>query len=171
MTRKNETFLGCEVLPLTLKTVARLRFVTSEFERWDPPAKAAGGAPAETAKAKTKAKAEGLALEEEGLDVDGDVAGGPVLGADDFAFDAALAVDEIGFGEAGSAVIGCDGFGVVAESGEDDAIIFEEGLVGLRVIVDGDAENDAAFGSDFGLELIEGRSFVDAGRAPGGPEI
>lgn len=112
-----------------------------------------------------------LALEEEGLDVDGDVAGGPILGADDFAFDAALTVDEIGFGEAGSAVIGSDGFGIVAERGEDHAIIFEEGLVGLGVVVDGDAENDAAFGSNFGLELIERGGFVDAGRAPSGPEI
>src|ERR1700733_9914241 len=136
-----------------------------------PTCKSGRRAPADTAKAKTKAKAEALALEEEGLDVDGDVPGGPVLGADDFAFDAALAIDEIGFGEAGSAVIGCDCFGIVAEGGEDDAIIFEEGLVGLRVIVDGDAENDAAFRSDFGLELIERGSFVDAGRAPGGPEI
>lgn len=105
------------------------------------------------------------------MDVDGDVAGGPILGADDFAFDAALAIDEISFGEAGSAVVCGDGFGIVAESGEGDAVVFEEGLVGLGIVVNGDAEDYAALRRDFGLKLIERRSFVDAGRAPSGPEI
>jgi len=96
---------------------------------------------------------------------------GPVLWADDLAVDAALAVDDIGFWIHGGAIRESDFFRRVAEGGEPDIVGLQEIVVGALIIVQANAQDRSAERTDALLQLIERRRFLDAGRAPGGPEI
>lgn len=112
-----------------------------------------------------------LFLGEEGVEVGEHGGAGPVLGADDLAIDAAVATDDVGIGIHGGAVGEGDGLGRIAEGGEIDIVVLQEFLVNVRIFVDADAENGAATRLDLLLELVQCGRFVDAGRAPSGPEI
>src|SRR5208282_3937292 len=107
----------------------------------------------------------------DGIEVGRHFRAGPILGADDFAVDAALAVDHVGFWVHGGAVVDGDLLGGVAESGKGEGVGFEEGIVGGGVVVHADADDGGAEGGDALLEGVEGGGFVNARGAPGGPEI
>ena len=79
--------------------------------------------------------------------------------------------DHVSVGIHGGAVGERDLFGGVAIGGESDVVGVKEIFVGLRVVVDADAEDGAAERRDAVLQLVQGLRFFDAGRAPGGPEI
>jgi len=96
---------------------------------------------------------------------------GPVLGADDFAVEFAVAGNDVGFGDHYGAVFDGGFLGRLAGVGIVDVVGEEELVVGGSVFVLGDAEDGAAERGDFILEGDEGVGFVHAGRAPGGPEI
>jgi hypothetical protein len=95
-----------------------------------------------------------------------------LLGADDFAGDFAVAVDDVGFGDHGGAVVVFDllhrGVGVGYET---YLLIEEELFVGGMVVVDAYAQDHAVARSDVLFEVVEGRGLFDAGWAPAGPEI
>lgn len=59
----------------------------------------------------------------------------------------------------------------VADGEEVDFVVGEETVIGVAVDVDTDAHDGDTFVLETLLELDEGRHFLDAGRAPGGPEI
>ena len=95
-----------------------------------------------------------------------------MLGADDFAGDFAVAVDDVGFGDHGGAVVVFDFFHCgVREGYETYLLIQEELFVGGMVVVDAYAQDHAIARGDVLFEVVEGGSFFDAGRAPAGPEI
>ncbi len=107
----------------------------------------------------------------EGENVIDEFVAGPVLRAHDFAGDAAIGADNVGFGPHLGAVGGGDILGGIAESGEDYFVLLEKLFVGGGVFVNADAEDSGAARLDAELERVEGSDFVDAGRAPGSPEI
>ena len=103
------------------------------------------------------------------VEVVDDLGAGPVLGAYEFAADDALAVDDVGLGDLGGAVHGVDAGGGVADGEEIDLVLDEEALVdvGVFVLRDGD---DGDLGK-LALHGEEAGEFLDAGGAPGGPEV
>jgi hypothetical protein len=108
---------------------------------------------------------------DDGIEVGDHFGAGPILGADDFAINAAIGIDDVSFGIHGGAVVEGDLLGGVAVVGEGDLVGFEEILVGGLVVVNADAEDGGAERGDAALEGVEGGGFIHAGRAPSGPEI
>ena len=94
---------------------------------------------------------------------------GPVGVAYDFASDDARAIDDVGFGPALCVVELCGGLIRIADGGEVDVMAGKKAAVGGRVLVDADRQ-DGEFGVVV-LKLEERRHLLDAGRAPGGPEV
>ena len=95
---------------------------------------------------------------------------GPILSADEFAADHAVAVDDVGFGRA-RGVEGVIGLLREIEDGGDssDVVIGEVLAVGAGVGVEADGEDDDV--GHAALQVDEGREFFKAGRTPAGPEI
>jgi len=91
---------------------------------------------------------------DDGVEVGEHVGAGPVLGTDDFAVDAAVAVDDVGFGVHGGAVVERDLLGGVAVGGEADLVSAEKIVVGGLVVVNADAEDGGALGRDAALEGV-----------------
>ena len=98
-----------------------------------------------------------------------DFGAGPVLGGDEFAADVSLAVDDIGFRDLCGAVEGVDAAFLVADGDEVYVMLYEEALVDVGVLVDGDGY-DGKLGHFF-LEVEEAGELFDAGGAVGGPEV
>lgn len=98
-----------------------------------------------------------------------DFGAGPVLGGDEFAADVSLAVDDIGFRDLCGAVEGVDAAFLVADGDEVYVMLYEEALVDVGVLVDGDGY-DGKLGHFF-LEVKEAGELFDAGGAVGGPEV
>ena len=93
--------------------------------------------------------------------------------ADDFAFDAAVAVDDVSFGIGTGAVVECDVFGSVQVRWEIDVKRGQKAVVtGLR-FVDArvHAQDHATKRRNVLLKLIQRRRFVAAGITPTRPEI
>jgi len=117
-----------------------------------------------------------LILGEKGVEVGAHFGGVPLLEADDFAGDFAVAVDYVGFGEKRGAVgegDGGDAFlgGGVTIGGKGYALVDEEFGEGEGVFVSGDAEDEGIARLNVFLQAIEGGGFLYAGWAPAGPEI
>ena len=72
--------------------------------------------------------------------------GGPVDGADEFAAEDALAVDDVGFGPAGGAVRGGYFLFGITDGHEIYAVQFEKAVVSVAVNVDAYAQNHNSFG-------------------------
>jgi hypothetical protein len=108
---------------------------------------------------------------EEGIEVLRHFGRGPILGTDDLAVNVAGAVNDIGIGVHAGAVIEGSLAGGIHGSGEGDVVSFKKVGIGGLVVIDADAENCAAARSDLLLQLNERGCFVNAGRAPSGPEI
>ncbi len=104
------------------------------------------------------------------LQVTEDFGGRPVLGADEFATDDAVAIDDVGFGRAGSVkgVVGL--IGGVVDNGHIVEVVIDEVLtvVGGRS-VKGDSDNDEV--GDALLELLHRGPLRGAVGTPAGPEI
>ena len=113
----------------------------------------------------------GLGLAEDGVEVGGHFGRVPILGADDFAGDLAVAIDDVGFRVHHGAVIESRFLGRVAGGWVVNAVILEEFAVGGLVFIDADAENNAITRGDALLKLDERGRFLNARRAPSGPEI
>lgn len=95
-----------------------------------------------------------------------------MLGADDFAGDFAVAVDDVGFGDHGGAVVVFDFLhGGVGVGEEADLLVLQEFLVGREIVVDAYAQDHGVARGDVLFEMVEGGGFLDAGWAPAGPEI
>ena len=99
-----------------------------------------------------------------------------MLEADDFAGDFAMAVDDVRFGDHGGAVGLGDGGAVffgggIAIGGEADVLVLEEFSVGGVVFVGRNAQDQGVTRGDVPLETLQGGGFLDAGLAPGAPEI
>jgi hypothetical protein len=107
----------------------------------------------------------------QGEDVIYELVAGPVLRAYDFAGDAAIGANDVGFGPEFCAVGGGDVLGGIAESGEDYFVLAQKFFVGGGIFINADAENRGAARLNAGLQRIERCDFVDARRAPGSPEI
>jgi len=105
----------------------------------------------------------------EAIDEGADLGVRPVGVAYDLAADDALAVNDIGLGPALGVVELCGALGGVADGGEVHMAAEDEAAVGVGVFIDADAE-DGEIGTVV-VELDEGRHLLDAGRAPGGPEV
>jgi hypothetical protein len=121
-------------------------------------------------------KAKELILSEEGVEVGAHIGGVPLLGADDFAGDFAVAVDDVGFGDHGSAVGEGDGGATVLSAGiavvgERYALVDDELGEGEGVLVGGYPEDETIAGLNVLVEAVEGRGLFHAGWAPTGPEI
>ena len=99
-----------------------------------------------------------------------DFGAGPVVGADEFAADDAIAVDDVGFGpHVGVEELGGDSVGV-AHGDEVDVMAGEEAGVGVGVFVDADGEDGEVWACRGEAARSEGIS-CNAGRAPGCPEV
>ncbi len=85
-----------------------------------------------------------LLFVQKGIDVSGHFGAVPILGADDFAVEAAAAGDDVGVRIHGGAVGEGNLFGGVAIGGEGDVVSLQKIFVGLRVVVHADAEDRAA---------------------------
>src|SRR5258708_936293 len=117
-----------------------------------------------------------LVLGEEGVEVGAHIGGVPFLGADDFAGDLAVAVDDICFRDHGRSVGESDGgaavFGAgIAVIGERDGLVDDELGERVRVFVGGYAEYETIAGLDVFVKAVQGRRLRYARRAPAGPEI
>lgn len=112
-----------------------------------------------------------LGLAEYGVKIGEHPGGVPVLGADDFAEDLAATIDDVGFGVHDRAVVDGGFLAGVAGGGIVDAVLLEKSAVGGFVFIDRDTEDDAVTRGNALLEVDEGGSLFNAGRAPGGPEI
>jgi hypothetical protein len=102
--------------------------------------------------------------------------GVPLLVADDFAGDLAVAVDDVGFRDHYGAVGFGDGASIffcrgIPIGGIADRVIQQEFLVGGFVFVGGDTEYDCVMRGNVLLKAIETGRFFDAGLAPRAPEI
>lgn len=105
----------------------------------------------------------------QGFEVAADLGVGPVGGADEFAADDAIAIDDIGFRPHVGVEEACGGLAGVADRNEIDVAIPDEGRVGVGVFVDGDGEDDEV--GIVVVELEKRGQFCHAGSAPGGPEV
>jgi len=106
------------------------------------------------------------------VEVRSQVGAGPVLRANDFAVEAAVAANDVGFGiHGGAVVLGELSYSGVTMGGEGDAIVLQELFVRGWVFVHAHADDSAAQGRDAALERVERRSLIHARRAPSGPEI
>jgi hypothetical protein len=116
---------------------------------------------------------EELLLGEEGIEVGQHFGASPVLGADDFAFEKALAIDDVALRVHGGAVGTGDSVVGIEVGRKIDIVRLQEILIGGLVFAFAgiDTENGATARSDASLELIEGGSFLDAWWTPGGPKI
>ncbi len=104
------------------------------------------------------------------LQIVDDLGGGPVLSADEFAADDAVAVDDVGFGGAGGVKGGVGALGEVEDGSDASDVVIDEVLaVGVGVGVEADGEDDDV--GHAALEFDEGGEFFETGRAPAGPEI
>ncbi len=105
----------------------------------------------------------------EPIDIVADFGACPVLGADEFAADDSLAIDDVGLGPH-VAVVEAGGFlGGIVHSDQVDVAHGDEVPVHLGIFIDAHSQDD-----QIGLvvmELEEGRHLHDAGGAPGGPEV
>jgi hypothetical protein len=104
------------------------------------------------------------------LQVVDDFRGGPVLSADEFAADDAVAVDDVGFGGAGGVEGGVGALGEVEDGGDAGDVVIGDVLgIGVGVGIEADGEDDDV--GQAALEIDEGGEFFETGRAPAGPEI
>lgn len=108
-------------------------------------------------------------LLDERLEIADDLGAGPILGGDKFAAEDAVFVDDVAFGDLAGSVEGLDAGGGVADGEEIDVVLLEEALVlvGIFILTDGDDD-------DLGKLVLEGEQagkLLDAGGAPGGPEV
>jgi len=108
---------------------------------------------------------------DDGIQVGHHFGAGPILGADDFAVDASLAIDDVGFWVHGGAVVERNLLGGIAVGGKVEGVGGEEILVGGLVVIHADADDGGAEWRDLLLESVERGGFIHARRAPGGPEI
>jgi len=95
----------------------------------------------------------------------------PVHGSDEFSAHDSFAIDDVGLWvfegaiEIAALVIG------VADGEEIDFVAGQEAVVGVAVDVHAHTYDGEAFGSHPPLEVDQGRHLLDAGGAPGRPEI
>jgi hypothetical protein len=105
----------------------------------------------------------------QGFEVGADFGVGPILRADELAADEAVAVDDVGLGphfgvvELGGGLVG------IADGDEVEVAAVDEALVLVCVLVNADGEHGQV--RPVAVELKERRRFLDAGCAPGGPEV
>src|SRR3989475_13212062 len=107
----------------------------------------------------------------QGLEVGEEFGTVPVLRANDFAGDTAIATDDVGFRVHRGAVLQGDLFRGIAVGREVDPLRPEESVVGGGVIVHADAQHGDSLWRKVLLQAVQRRHLFDAGRAPGGPEI
>jgi hypothetical protein len=117
-----------------------------------------------------------LGLAEEGVEVGEHGGGVPLLEADEFAGDFAVAIDDVGFRDHGRAVGHGDRGAIILGSGvavgrESDSLVVEEFLEGRRICICGNTKDDTVARFDVLLQPVERGGFFDARRAPTGPEI
>ena len=105
----------------------------------------------------------------EALEVLANLGAGPILRADELAADDALAVNDVGFRpHIGVEKLGC-AFAGIADGGEVNVAMEDKTAVGVGVLIDADSED-----GEVGLVVVEGEQgghFLNAGRAPRGPEV
>lgn len=94
---------------------------------------------------------------------------GPVLWADEFAADFALAVDDVGFRGTGRAEGQIALLQLVVDGEEVDVIVGEELVIGGRIIIEVHTENDDL--RHLLLESVERGQLFKTRRAPGCPKI
>src|SRR5258708_37704328 len=95
----------------------------------------------------------------------------PILGAYNFARQAALAINQISFRKHRGSIIGGALLARVTISREDHVIIREEFFVSCLIFVHAHSENYAASRRNSLLEAIERLGFFEARRAPRRPKI
>ena len=98
-----------------------------------------------------------------------DVGIGPVLRADEFAAQDALAVDDVGFGNLDGAVERVDALVGVADGDEIDVVLDEELVIDVGVLVHADGD-DFKVGHLL-MQREQAGELFDAGRTPCGPEV
>ena len=86
-----------------------------------------------------------------------------MLGADDFAGDFAVAVDDVGFGDRGAVVVLDFSHSGIGYGYETDLLVQEELFVGGMVVVDAYAQDHAVARGDVLLEVVEGGGFSTQG--------
>jgi hypothetical protein len=103
------------------------------------------------------------------VEVVDDLGAGPVLRVYEFAADDAVAVDYVGLRDLGGAVQRVDAGGGVADGEEIDVVLGEEALIDVGIFVHADGDD-----GDLGEAALHGEQageFLNAGDAPGGPEV
>lgn len=98
-----------------------------------------------------------------------DLGAGPFLCADEFAADDALAVDDVGLGpHLGMKELG-GGLAGIADGDQIHVVTSNKARIGVGVFIDADGNDGNA-----GQLVVEGEErggFLNAGHAPGGPEV
>ncbi len=95
----------------------------------------------------------------------------PIHGADEFFGHPAILVDDVCFGELECSVAVGEGAVRVAEDRKREVLASGKVLQGSSIRVHADAQHGyTLLAHGFG-ELLEAGSLLDAGRAPGGPEV
>ena len=103
----------------------------------------------------------------------------PVNGADKFAPNHTIAVDDITFGNLESAVHICDrrdhariaSRATFAHREQIDVVIFEKLVISVGIVINADGQHGNVGSPKFLLQLHQRRHFINTGRAPGSPEI
>ena len=91
----------------------------------------------------------------EGVEGGGEFRARPILLANDFAGDAAVAADQIGFGNHHRAIVGANFSVVVAIGGKVDAVFLKEFLIGGGIVIPANAQNRPALGRNALLKRIQ----------------
>src|SRR6267142_320071 len=117
-----------------------------------------------------------LVLGEEGVEVGAHIGGVPLLRADDFAGDLAMAVHDVGFGNHGGTIGEGDRGAAILSAGitvigEGYGLVDDELGEGVGVFIGSYAEDKAITGLDVLVQAVQRRGFRNAGWAPTGPEI
>ena len=98
-----------------------------------------------------------------------DLGAGRVLRGDELAAEDAARVDDVGLGELEGAVEAWDARGGVAQGEQVDAVVEQEAAVGSGVVVLADGEDGEL--REAVLKFHQAGQFLDAGKAPCGPEV
>ena len=103
------------------------------------------------------------------VQVSNDLGRSPVGGANKFPPDDSVLVDDVGFRRAGGSEGEVALLGSVKGREQINVVVGDVGSVGGFFVIEADGEYDHL--GHIALELNEGRELLQAGRAPGGPEV
>src|SRR6185312_4169348 len=95
----------------------------------------------------------------------------PVLSGDHLLDNLPRTIDDVGLGQLEGAVVRRDIPGRVPRHLERNRKLLQELMIKLFVLIDAHTQDHHAFGRELAAEYLERRNLLDAGLAPGSPEV